>query len=163
MNDYKTFPPQTRLSTIFLSALYPSPPLSALHAPPCLSTKHLNGLWVLVRSLELARGWGVGGVGRGPRDRYDDFIPELDARAWGGEREGGMKEKRWMQQSPVLKSSGYEALPKGRMTSGHPLPSPPQPLWLSPFNMKHFVIKKNLASLLKVRIYISHRLHFLVF
>lgn len=133
----------------FLQFFYPlfTPllPPSALRAPPCLSTKHLNGLWVLVRSLELARGWGVGGWGGGPRDRYDDFIPELDARAWGGEREGGMKEKRWMQQSPVLKSSGYEALPKGRMTSGHPLPSPPQPLWLSPFNTKHFVIKINPA------------------
>lgn len=91
-----------------------------------------------------SQGVGVGGLvgGGGPKDRYDDFIPELDARAWGGEREGGMKrkkKKRWMQQSPLLKSSGYEALPKGRMTSRHPLPSSTQPLCLSPFNVEDFV------------------------
>lgn len=144
MNDYKTFPPETRLSTIFLSALYPSPPPLS---PPCPSLSlHQAFKWVVGFGEEPGTSQGVGGGGGGgPRDRYDDFIPELDARAWGGEREGGMKEKRWMQQSPVLKSSGYEALPKGRMTSGHPLPSPPQPLWLSPFNTKHFVIKINPA------------------
>ncbi|KAI9535522.1 hypothetical protein NQZ68_003076 [Dissostichus eleginoides] len=45
--------------------------------------------------------------------RSDDFIPELDARAWGEEWEGGMKAERWMQQSPesVLKSSGCEDIP----------------------------------------------------
>lgn len=101
--------------------------LPLLRAPPCLSTKPIKGSRVLVRSLEQARG------GVSPGDRSDDFIPELDARAWGDEweeegGEEGMKAERWMQQSPesVPKSSGYKAPPpspnlQGRMTSGHPL------------------------------------------
>lgn len=134
-----------------------------LHAPPCLSTKPIKGSWVLVRSLEQARG------GVRPRDRADDFIPELDARAWGDELEGGMKAERWMQQSPSLcwKAQNTKRPPplQGRMTSGHPLPSPPHPPWLSSlFNMKHFVIKKKkLPDLLNVKIWIIHRLSYMVF
>lgn len=70
------------ISKPFLYLLFSILLPTVLHAPPCLSTKPVKGSWVLVRSLEQAR-WGVG-WGVGLRHHSDDFIPELDARAWRG-------------------------------------------------------------------------------
>lgn len=78
MNDYKTFPPETRLSTIFLTALYPSPPPLS---PPCPSLSlHQAFKWVVGFGEEPGTSQGVGGGGADPETAtmtsYQSWMPE---------------------------------------------------------------------------------------